>query len=405
MRALAPTFRSSCSTSAGTVHELRKVMGPSKGMLLVPLFHLKFLNGICGLRCRNFKWAALVAAIFAVTSFAAAAADYPAPRQGDFIAHDFKFHSGEVMGELRLHYTTVGEPTGQPVLVLHGSGGSAASMLTPAFAGELFGPGQPLDAAKYYIIIPDGIGHGKSTKPSDGMKTAFPKYDYDDMVQAQLRLVKDGLGLKHLRLVIGNSMGGMHAWLWAEKYPDLMDAVVPMAAQPTAMAARNWMLRRIMIETIRGDPDYNDGNYTRQPRMMKYALAAYGFATSGGTLAYQSQAPTAEKADKMIDERLATPIAADANDFIYQWQASRDYDPAPGLSRIEATLLAINAADDERNPPETGVTIEAIKQVKNGRLYLIPASTETRGHGTTSNAKFYKLQLEELLRSAPSRAM
>jgi homoserine O-acetyltransferase len=348
---------------------------------------------------------ALLSVIFAMTSFAAAAADYPAPRQGDFVVHDFKFHNGEVMGELRLHYTTVGEATGQPILVLHGSGGSAATMLTPAFAGELFGAGQPLDAAKYYIIIPDGIGHGKSSKPSDGMKTAFPRYDYDDMVEAQLRLVKEGLGLKHLRLVIGNSMGGMHAWLWAEKYPDLMDAVVPMAAQPTAMAARNWMLRRMMIETIRNDPDYNDGNYTRQPRMMKYAVAAYGFATSGGTLAFQNQAPTAEKADHMIDERLAAPFTTDANDFIYQWQASHDYDAAAGLSRIEATLLAINSADDERNPPETGVTNEAIKQVKNGRLYLIPASAETRGHGTTSNARFYKQQLEELLRSAPSRAM
>jgi len=348
---------------------------------------------------------ALLSVIFAMTSFAAAAADYPAPRQGDFVAHDFKFHNGEVMGELRLHYTTVGEATGQPILVLHGSGGSAATMLTPAFAGELFGAGQPLDAAKYYIIIPDGIGHGKSSKPSDGMKTAFPRYDYDDMVEAQLRLVKEGLGLKHLRLVIGNSMGGMHAWLWAEKYPDLMDAVVPMAAQPTAMAARNWMLRRMMIETIRNDPDYNDGNYTRQPRMMKYAVAAYGVATSGGTLAFQNQAPTAEKADHMIDERLAAPLTTDANDFIYQWQASHDYDAAAGLSRIEATLLAINSADDERNPPETGVTVEAIKQVKNGRLYLIPASAETRGHGTTSNARFYKQQLEELLRSAPSRAM
>jgi homoserine O-acetyltransferase len=348
---------------------------------------------------------ALLSVIFAMTSFAAAAADYPAPRQGDFVAHDFKFHNGEVMGELRLHYTTVGEATGQPILVLHGSGGSAATMLTPAFAGELFGAGQPLDAAKYYIIIPDGIGHAKSSKPSDGMKTAFPRYDYDDMVEAQLRLVKEGLGLKHLRLVIGNSMGGMHAWLWAEKYPDLMDAVVPMAAQPTAMAARNWMLRRMMIETIRNDPDYNDGNYTRQPRMMKYAVAAYGVATSGGTLAFQNQAPTAEKADHMIDERLAAPLTTDANDFIYQWQASHDYDAAAGLSRIEATLLAINSADDERNPPETGVTVEAIKQVKNGRLYLIPASAETRGHGTTSNARFYKQQLEELLRSAPSRAM
>jgi homoserine O-acetyltransferase len=302
------------------------------------------------------------------------------------------------MKELKLHYTTVGEPTGQPVLVLHGSGGSAASMLTPAFAGQLFGTGQPLDATKYFIIIPDGIGHGKSSKPSDGMKTAFPNYDYDDMVEAQFRLVKEGLGIKHLRLVIGNSMGGMHAWLWAEKYPDMMDVVVPMASQPTAMAARNWILRRMMIETIRNDPDYNNGDYVSQPRMMKYAVAAYGFASSGGTLAYQNEAPTAEQADRMIDERLAAPVTTDANDFIYQWQASHDYDASARLSKIEATLLAINSADDERNPPETGVTVEAIKQIRNGKLYLIPASVETRGHGTTGSAKFYKQQLEELLR-------
>jgi homoserine O-acetyltransferase/O-succinyltransferase len=347
----------------------------------------------------------LLTAIFAVTSLAAMAADYPPPKQGDFIVHDFKFHSGEVMPELKLHYTTVGEATGQPVLVLHGSGGSAASMLTPAFAGELFGAGQPLDASKYYIVIPDGIGHGKSSKPSDGMKTAFPKYDYDDMVEAQARLVKEGLGIKHLRLVIGNSMGGMQSWLWAEKYPDMMDAVVPMASQPTAMAARNWILRRMMLETIRNDPDYNNGNYTQQPRMMKYAIAAYRFASSGGTLADQDHAPSAEKADHMVDERLAVAVTADANDFIYQWQASHDYDASAGLSRIEATVLAVNSADDERNPPETGVTAAAIKQVKHASLYLIPASTETRGHGTTANARFYKLQLEELLRSAPSRAM
>jgi homoserine O-acetyltransferase/O-succinyltransferase len=342
--------------------------------------------------------AALVSAIFALMSCAAVAADYPSPKQGDFIALDFKFHSGELMKELKLHYTTVGEPTGQPVLVLHGSGGSAASMLTPAFAGQLFGTGQPLDATKYFIIIPDGIGHGKSSKPSDGMKTAFPNYDYDDMVEAQFRLVKEGLGIKHLRLVIGNSMGGMHAWLWAEKYPDMMDVVVPMASQPTAMAARNWILRRMMIETIRNDPDYNNGDYVSQPRMMKYAVAAYGFASSGGTLAYQNEAPTAEQADRMIDERLAAPVTTDANDFIYQWQASHDYDASARLSKIEATLLAINSADDERNPPETGVTVEAIKQIRNGKLYLIPASVETRGHGTTGSAKFYKQQLEELLR-------
>jgi homoserine O-acetyltransferase/O-succinyltransferase len=349
--------------------------------------------------------AIFVAKFLATMSVAALAADYPAPKQNDFVAHDFEFHGGEVMAELKLHYTTVGEPTGQPVLVLHGSGGSAASMLTAAFAGELFGAGQPLDATKYYIIIPDGIGHGKSSKPSDGPKTAFPKYDYDDMVEAQHRLVAEGLGIKHLRLVIGNSMGGMHTWLWAEKYPDMMDVAVPMASQPTAMAARNWMLRRMMLETIRSDPDYNNGNYVSQPRMMKYAVAAFGFASSGGTLAYQDQAPTTAKADQMVDQRLAAPVTTDANDFIYQWEASHDYDAAGGLSRIEATLLAINSADDERNPPETGVVIDALRQVKNGRLYLIPASPETRGHGTTSSAKFYKEPLEQLLRSAPARAM
>jgi homoserine O-acetyltransferase/O-succinyltransferase len=347
---------------------------------------------------------AALSIVFAMTSLAAIGADYPAPKQGDWIARDFKFHNGETMPELRLHYTTVGAPTGQPVLVLHGSGGSAASMLTPTFAGELFGPGRPLDATKYFIIIPDGLGHGQSLKPSDGMKTSFPKYDYTDMVDAQYRLVTEGLGVKHLRLVIGNSMGGMHTWIWGVRYPQMMDALVPMASQPTAMAARNWMLRRMMIETIRNDPDYNGGNYTAPPRMMKYAISAYRFASAGGTLAYQMLAPTTAKADEMVDGQLAQPVA-DANDFIYQWEASHDYDPSGGMEKIEATLLAINAADDERNPPETGVTDAALKRVKNGRLLLIPASVETRGHLTTGNAKFYADQLRELLQTAPQRTM
>ena len=348
--------------------------------------------------------AALTAILLSI-AIPAMAADYPAPKQGDWIAKDFKFHTGETMPEMRLHYTTVGEPSGQPVLVLHGSGGSAASMLNASFAGELFGAGQPLDASKYYIIIPDGIGHGKSSKPSDGMKMSFPKYDYDDMVEAQYRLVTEGLGVKHLRLVIGNSMGGMHTWLWGEKYPKAMDALIPMASQPTEMASRNWMLRRIMLDTIRNDPDYNGGNYASQPRMMKYAITAYGIASIGGTLAYQSQAPTAAKADKIVDERLAAPITADANDFIYQWESSHDYNAAGKLEQIEASLLLINSADDERNPPETGITDAAMKRVKSGHLYLIPASTETRGHGTTGNAAFYSEQIRQLLQTAPQRTM
>jgi homoserine O-acetyltransferase/O-succinyltransferase len=196
-------------------------------------------------------------------------------------------------------------------------------------------------------------------------------------------------------------MGGMHTWIWGARYPALMDALVPMASQPTEMAARNWILRRMMIETIRSDPDYNGGNYTAQPRMMKYAIAAYGLASNGGTLAYQSQAPTAEKADKMVSDRLAAPITADANDYLYQWESSRDYNPAPGLEKIEAALLAINAADDERNPPETGLTDAALKRVKNGKLYLIPAGAETRGHGTTGNPKLYRTQLQQFLQALP----
>src|ERR1700743_2620817 len=231
---------------------------------------------------------AAVAASCTLVSVTAMAADYPAPKEGDWVAKDFKFHTGETLPELKLHYTILGAPTGQPVLVLHGSGGSAASMLTPTFAGEMFGSGQPLDAGKYYIIIPDGIGHGKSLKPSDGLKTTFPKYDYADMVDAHYRLVTEGLGIHHLRLVMGNSMGGMHTWIWGVRYPQMMDALVPMASQPTEMAARNWMLRRIMIETIRNDPDYHGGNYTSQPGMMKYAITAYQIASGGGTLGYQT---------------------------------------------------------------------------------------------------------------------
>ena len=343
----------------------------------------------------------LVALILAFIAVPAIAADYPPPKTGDWVAKDFKFHTGEVMPELRLAYTTVGDPSGQPVLVLHGTTGSATSMLTPAFAGELFGAGQPLDATKYYIIIPDSIGHGKSSKPSDGLRAKFPKYNYADMVDAQYRLVKEGLGISHLRLVIGNSMGGMHTWLWGVTYPDFMDALAPMASQPTAMASRNWMMRRLIIDSIRNDPDWKDGNYTTQPKAFRTAAVFFNLATNGGTLAYQKMAPTRAAADKLLDQRLATLTNADANDYLYQWEASGDYDPSPGLARITATVLAINAADDERNPPETGLTEAALKQIKNARLVLIPASEDTRGHGTTGMAKFYRQPLGELLQGDP----
>jgi homoserine O-acetyltransferase len=202
---------------------------------------------------------------FVLPSIAASAADYPAPKQGEWTAHEFAFHTGEVMPEVKLHYTTIGQPTGTPVIVLHGTSQSGESILTPAFAGELFGPGQPLDGSKYYVIIPDALGHGRSSKPSDGLKAKFPQYNYADMVDAQYRLLSEGLGIQHVRLIIGNSMGGMHVWVWGERYPHYADALVPMASQPTAMASRNWMLRRMMLEIIRSDPDYNNGNYVSQP--------------------------------------------------------------------------------------------------------------------------------------------
>ena len=345
---------------------------------------------------------AVVALILAFIAAPAFAADYPAPKQGEWIARDFKFHTGEVMPELRLADGGVGEPSGQPVLVLHGTTGQASSMLTPAFAGELFGAGQPLDATKYYIIIPDSIGHGKSSKPSDGLKAKFPKYNYADMVDAQYRLVKEGMGINRLRLVIGNSMGGMHAWQWGIQYPDFMDALAPMASQPTAMASRNWMLRRLIIDSIRTDPEWKDGNYTTQPKAFRTAAVFYNIATNGGTLATQKAAPTRAAADKLLDQRLAALTNADANDYLYQWDASGDFDPSPGLGRIKAAVLVINAADDERNPPETGLTEAALKQIRNARLVLIPASEDTRGHGTTGMARFYTKPLAEFLQGIPA---
>ena len=348
---------------------------------------------------------AVAAATAALLSNAGIAADYPAAKEGDWVARDFKFHTGEVMPEVRLHYRTVGEPSGQAALILHGTSGSGAGNLSNAFAGELFGPGQPLDASKYFIILPDALGAGKSAKPSDGLRTKFPRYSSEDIVEAQYRLVSEGLGISHLRLVMGNSGGGMQTWIWGEAHPGFMDALVPMASQPTAMAARNWMTRRILIESIRQDPAWNNGDYTTQPPSLRLANVFFGIATSGGTLGYQSIAPSRQKADNLVDDRLAAPPPKDANDYIWQFEASRDYNPSPGLERIQASVLAINSADDERNPPETGVTEQALKSVKTARLLLIPASAETRGHGTTGMAKLWKQQLSDFLAAVPRRGM
>jgi homoserine O-acetyltransferase/O-succinyltransferase len=260
-------------------------------MLPVAAWRIAIKRGsFMGFRARV-TWAA-IGLLSCCASFVVQAADYPAAVEGSWIARDFRFSTGEVLPEVRLHYRTIGNPAGEPVLILHGTAGSGGGMLTPAFAGELFGAGQALDASKYYVILPDAIGAGKSAKPSDGLRAKFPRYSYDDMVLGQYRLVTEGLGIKRLRLVLGNSMGGMQTWIWGVSYPGFMDALVPMASQPTDMASRNWMLRRMIIDAVRNDPDYNDGNYTTQPRALKVANVFYGIATNGGSQAYQKMAPT-----------------------------------------------------------------------------------------------------------------
>ena len=344
-----------------------------------------------------------VLAALLLTVSVAFAADYPTPQEGTWVVRDFKFHTGEVLPEVKLHYTTVGAPTGEPVLILHGTNGSGTGMLSAAFAGELFGPGQPLDARRYYIILPDALGAGKSSKPSDGLRTRFPKYNYDDMVEAQYRLVREHLGVRHLRLVLGNSMGGMQTWMWAQKWPAYMDIAVPMASLPVEMAGRNWMMRRMIIDAVRSDPEYMNGNYTKQPRSLQFASVYFAIGTNGGNQGLYKAAPTREKADALIEARFKAPFRGDANDHLYQWESSRDYNPQAGLHRIEAAVLAINSADDERNPPELGVLEREMKRIRNGRVLLIPGSEETVGHGTTARAKFWKTELAQLLDTAPRR--
>lgn len=332
--------------------------------------------------------------LFSSALFAAAlTASMPAPQDGDYVIRDFRFHTGETLPELKQHYVTLGDPKNPAVLVLHGTSGNGAGMLNPAFGGELFGPGQPLDAARYYIILPDAIGTGKSSRPSDGLRMKFPRYTYDDMIAAQHRLLTEHLHVSHLKLAMGNSMGGMLTWMWGEAYPDFMDGLVPLASTPTAMASRNWAMRRLLIETIKGDPAFQGGNYTSQPPSLKYANAMFGVATSGGTLGWQARAGSHAEADRIVDGMLAGEPGGDANDTIYQFDAARDYNPEPGLGRIKARVLAINSADDERNPHETGVMTRLMAQLAGARYYLIPASATTRGHGTTGQAALWKAEL------------
>ncbi len=354
-------------------------------------------------RPQQLRTAALLA-MLAMAAMYVHAAEHPAPQEGEWIVEDFQFQSGETLPELRLHYRTIGDPSGVPVLLLHGTTGSGAYFLMESLAGELFEPGQPLDAERYYLIITDALGAGQSSKPSDGLQTDFPSYTYEDLVRAQYRLLTEHLGIRHLRLVLGNSAGGMQTWVWGEMYPDFMDALAPMAALPMPMSGRNWMMRRMLIDGIRNDPDWNGGKYTSQPQAWPQALAYFRLATSGGTRAVYKNASTREETDGVIAASLEAGTPLDANDVLYAYMASRNYDPSPDLERIEAALLAIVAEDDERNPAELGVLQREIPRVPKGDYLIIPASEETQGHRTTRNAGLWKDGLAELLRTAPDRS-
>ena len=351
----------------------------------------------------TFRIFALLLSILAA-SFASAA-DYPAPTEGDYTIRDFKFASGETLPELRLHYRTLGKPerdaqgkTTNAVLITHGTTGSGAQFIRPEFAGELFGKDQPLDATKFYIVLPDGIGHGKSSKPSDGMHAKFPRYGYLDMVEAQYRLLTDGLGVNHARLVMGTSMGGMHTWLWGELHPDFVDALMPLASLPTQISGRNRAWRRMIIDAIRNDPDWRGGDYTAQPPSLRTAAEMLWLMSSNPVLR-QKEAPTLAKTDEVLDKFVDGIVKADdANDVLYALQASRDYDPGPNLEKIRAPLLAINSADDLINPPELGILEREIKRVPRGRAVVIPLSDQTRGHGSHTMAALWKDQLLRLLK-------
>jgi homoserine O-acetyltransferase len=332
------------------------------------------------------------------------AADYPAPTESDFTIRDFNFQSGETLPELRLHYRTLGTPqkdaqgkTTNAVLIMHGTTGSGAQFIRPEFAGELFGKDQPLDATKFFIVLPDGIGHGKSSKPSDGMHAKFPGYGYLDMVEAQYRLLTEGLGVNHARLVSGTSMGGMHTWLWGELHPDFMDALMPLASLPTQISGRNRAWRRMVIDAIRNDPSWDGGEYKTQPPSLRTAAQMLWFMSSNPVLR-QKDAPTLAKTDEVLDKFVEQVLKTDdANDVLYALEASHDYDPGPDLEKIRAPLLAINSADDLINPPELGILEHEIKRVPHGRAIVIPLSEKTRGHGSHTIASLWKDELIELL--------
>jgi homoserine O-acetyltransferase len=343
-------------------------------------------------------------ALLCATAISLPGAEYPAPVEGDYLIRDFKFASGETLPEMRIHYRTIGKlekdahgHARNAVLIMHGTTGSGAQFIRPEFAGELFGKDQLLDADKFFIVLPDGIGHGKSSKPSDGLHAKFPRYGYIDMVEAQARLLKDGLSVDHARLVMGTSMGGMHTWLWGEIHPDFMDALLPLASLPTQISGRNRAWRRLSIDAIRNDPAWSNGEYKTPPPSMRTAAEMLWFMSSNPVLR-QKEAPSLAKTDELLDKFVVDLTKTlDCNDALYALEASRDYDPGPNLEKIRAPLLAINSADDLINPPELGILEREIKRVPRGRALVIPFSDQTRGHGSHTIAALWKDQLSILL--------
>ena len=349
----------------------------------------------------------ILAALILSTACLAQAQDRPSfpSTEGDYIVHDFRFQSGESLPELRLHYTTLGTPTrnaagrvNNAVLIMHGTGGDGHQFLSDRFAGRLYGKGQLLNIDRYYIILPDGIGHGKSSKPSNGMHARFPHYRYGDMVRADYLLIHDGLNVDHLRLVMGTSMGGMHTWLWGEMYPDFMDALMPLASAPVEIAGRNRMFRAEVMQAIREDPGWNNGDYTTEPVAGLIAANYALWMMTSSPLQLHKDHPTAESADAAVAQlRRNAATRFDANDMLYAFEASTGYNPSPELEKIKAPLYAVNSADDEVNPPELGILEREIKKVRHGRYILIPISDQTRGHGTHTLPAVWGDYLKELL--------